>query len=189
MHEITGDLFHPESYRTKDDLAVAFFPDAVCITTNGFVKSNGCAVMGRGCAKEALDRWPGTAITLGNMLDMNGNITQTLCNVLLNLKQVSLVSFPVKGKVELAKPGLVNVVKHMHQQFKQGQQVPGWACKARLDLIKKSAQELLTLANEEEWQCVILPRPGCGAGELSWKEVKSVLEEILDDRFYCITFR
>ena len=31
------------------------------ITTNGFVRKNGTAVMGRGCAREAATRFPGFA--------------------------------------------------------------------------------------------------------------------------------
>jgi hypothetical protein len=39
MKEIKGNLWEQEGI--------------LCITTNNFVKNNGCAVMGRGCAKEA----------------------------------------------------------------------------------------------------------------------------------------
>jgi len=37
MKELRGNLFHTPC-------------DVICITTNGFVKRNGEAVMGRGCA-------------------------------------------------------------------------------------------------------------------------------------------
>lgn len=40
--------------------------EAVCITTNGIVKKNGCAVMGAGIAKEANMRFSGLARNLGN---------------------------------------------------------------------------------------------------------------------------
>jgi hypothetical protein len=190
MREIVGDMFDPSTYiMLSNGNYLGAFPDAICITTNGFTKANGCAVMGRGCAKQAATRWPGTPELLGNKIRIDGNRTQHLANVLLNMKQVSLISFPVKPKLELAKAGLVNVVKHLHHQFEEGQQVPGWACKARMDLIRLSAQQLLVLANEESWQTVVIPRPGCGAGELSWVQVKPLLAGILDDRFCAITTR
>jgi hypothetical protein len=44
MRELKGDLWK---------LAEQLKPDAVCITTNGSIKKNGQAVLGRGCGKEA----------------------------------------------------------------------------------------------------------------------------------------
>jgi hypothetical protein len=47
--------------------------DAIVITTNGFVKRNGEAVMGRGCALEAAKKWPNLPKLLGEAILMNGN--------------------------------------------------------------------------------------------------------------------
>jgi hypothetical protein len=44
-----------------------------CITTNGFVKNNGECVMGRGCAREARDKFPGFAKFLGDTIKQLGN--------------------------------------------------------------------------------------------------------------------
>jgi len=55
-------------------------------------------------------------------------------------------------------------------------------------LIKTSATQLVVITNVYGWHKVVLPRPGCGAGELSWPAVKAELDQILDDRFYSITF-
>lgn len=44
-----------------------------CITTNGFVKTNGECVMGRGCAREARDKFPGFAKFLGDTIKQLGN--------------------------------------------------------------------------------------------------------------------
>jgi hypothetical protein len=47
--------------------------DLRIVTTNGFVKSNGEAVMGRGCAQEAKQRFPGIERRLGSLLNEHGN--------------------------------------------------------------------------------------------------------------------
>lgn len=44
-----------------------------CITTNGFVKTNGECVMGRGCAREARDKFPGLAELVGSIIKSVGN--------------------------------------------------------------------------------------------------------------------
>jgi hypothetical protein len=41
-------------------------PEAMCITTNGFVQRNGHAVMSKGCALEAARRWPMWSRPLGD---------------------------------------------------------------------------------------------------------------------------
>lgn len=47
MKEVYGDIweYHKQGYW-------------IVITTNGFVKKNGCAVMGRGVAKQAVTKYP-----------------------------------------------------------------------------------------------------------------------------------
>ena len=140
MKEATGNLWdYPAQVRA--------------ITTNGFVKNNGECVMGRGCAKEARDKFPGLAIYLGQMIKAHGNRCFNLGN--------GLVSFPVKHN---------------------------WWEKADPDLIVQSAHQLVTMADKFGWKSVVIPRPGCGNGQLNWDDVKKVIEPILDDRFTIITF-
>lgn len=65
--------------------------DAVCVTTNGVIKTNGEAVMGAGIAKEANMRYQ-VAAQLGKKLKINGNH----CYDLGSYDGKNLVSFPTK---------------------------------------------------------------------------------------------
>lgn len=133
--------------------------DIRVITTNGTVKKNGECVMGRGCASEAKKHHPGIARALGRMLEQHGNHVFQLAQ-----GGGTLFSFPVKHN---------------------------WFEKADCRLILRSAKELVAVLSNrgmETWS-VVLPRPGCGNGQLKWEDVKPVLAPILDDRFHVITFK
>lgn len=130
------------------------------------------------------------AFHLGLKLREHGNVVHSLATVRLTEDvQCQIVSFPVKPINESCKADKRNVVRHMRARIKPSHLVPGWACVARIDIIRKSCKQLRAMADAYEWQTVVLPRPGCGAGELEWKDVEPVLREELDDRFYVITYR
>lgn len=131
--------------------------DCRVITTNGTVKRNGECVMGRGCAAEAKQRWPEVPRALGFLIGTGGNHVYRLPSYVGIL---NLYSFPVKHH---------------------------WMQKADLDLIRRSAEELL-VAVETGPLVVVLPRPGCGNGSILWSDVRPVIAPILDDRFHVITF-
>jgi hypothetical protein len=156
--------------------------DAICITTNGFTKSNGRCVMGRGCAKEALNRYPGIDLFMGKMIKERGNYPF----MLVQDRGTVICSFPVKP-VSIINNGN-NVVSHMKSKFNIGDAVPGWAAIADLNTIEQSAWALTNLTTVMQWGKVALPRPGCGAGELRWGIVKPILDKYLDDRFISVTF-
>lgn len=147
--------------------------DAVVITTNGFVKKNGEAVMGRGIALEAVEAYPEFPARLGSILKQYGNIVW-----LFNFDQWSssreadyedlIFTFPVKP--EYGPNGEM-----------------GWKVKADLKLIIRSAKQLVKFVDEFSMKKILMPRPGCGNGGLKWEDVKPVIEPYLDDRFTVMT--
>lgn len=185
MKLIKGDLFEQNT-------------QVACITTNGFIKNNGHAVMGKGCAKEYLGYNPNAEKQLGAMLSKYGNVP----NFIERHDDTAVWSFPVKHKAGIiCKPTEVHeslrdtlifitrddIVKHMQSSFNYGDYVPGWALKAEPQLIMQSANILVDLANKHQWDKVVLPRPGCGAGELKWDAIHDILDSIFDDRFHIIS--
>lgn len=66
--------------------------DAFCITTNGFVKSTGECVMGRGIALECSKRYPQVPKILGSLIKKSGNRVFKLGK----LGNSTMCSFPTK---------------------------------------------------------------------------------------------
>lgn len=58
-----------------------------------------------------------------------------------------------------------------------------WKDSSNIRLIEKSAREILAFVNVHNVKSVALTRPGCGLGNLSWVDVKVVLEKYFDNRF------
>lgn len=158
--------------------------DAVCFTSNGFVKQNGAAVMGRGTAYVVNEhmRKEGAA-KLGAAIGANGNVVQVIQEGL-----PAIVSFPVKPASRRVTRFTLStdVVEHMRSEYESSVPctVPGWACLAELPIISRSVLELLRLTDGMGWSRVALPKPGCGAGELAWEAVKPLLTVWLDERFF-----
>ena len=99
MKEITGNLFDPQTYTLENGYPAPFIPDAVCITTNGFVKSNGQCVMGRGCAKTASERFPDLPSRLGSYINRYGNRVFDMGRFGRSRdERTHLVTFPVKSR-------------------------------------------------------------------------------------------
>lgn len=138
--------------------------DAICITTNGCVKDNGEAVMGKGIAKEAKTLVPTLSKELGARIKESGNHVYVFGGARLDWssKKVSdIVAFPTKHN---------------------------WWEMSDMELIRRSCRELIEKADYHGWKNVLLPRPGCGNGRLQWEDVKREIEPILDDRISIITF-
>lgn len=130
--------------------------DAICVTTNGITKRDGRAVMGKGIALEAVKRFPGIDITLGSFLIDFGNRVHHIYSCLKSERSENIVSFPTKHH---------------------------WRDKSDIDLILISCRQLIELTNREKWSKVALPRVGCGNGGLTWTLVKTMISDLLDDRF------
>jgi hypothetical protein len=190
MREITGNLWDPMTWKLNGQKLDILF-DAIAITTNGTVKKNGEGVLGRGCAKEAVEKWKKFNIPrcLGDTISRYGNNVAVLVDHRCNPIPYSLVSFPVKPESAIVLPDKSNIVPHMHKYVQPGQVVQGWASVAKLDIVARSAQQLMDLATRERFGTIILPRPGCNNGRLKWDDVKKILEKTLDDRVMIISFK
>lgn len=152
MKKFVGDIFnHLEDF------------DAVVITTNGFVKSNGRCVMGAGIAKQARDKIRDTDLQLGRYIKQYGNRVFNLGHYTKKNGDISfnLISLPVKHN---------------------------WWEDADVDLIAKSLSQLIELVDKLELTKVAVPYPGIGNGKLS-KDVVAPLLEVLDDRFIVCTLK
>jgi len=141
MRELVGDLW--QHYEAGAVIA---------ITTHGAVSRSGVSSMQRGCARQARERFPGLAATLGGLVREKGNHVHLLAE--------RLVSFPVENDP---------------------------LCRPEMDLIERSCRELVALVDKCGWPQVIVPRPGCGSGGLSWTEVRPLLIKYFDERFSVIS--
>ncbi len=64
-----------------------------------------------------------------------------------------------------------------------------WRKPSDLDLISRSCDELMGKLDQEPWTRVLIPRPGCGAGQLDWDiEVRPAIFSLLDDRVVIVTY-
>lgn len=159
MKEIYGDAW--ELFDTNE-----YF--GLFITTNGDVKANGEADMGKGIALECLKRYPEAALYLGERLIARRNIP-----TIIEMTPYGLIySFPVKN----------------HWFEKADIELIKESC--RFWMVMTPVDDL-TDPNDLFTPKFLLPRPGCGAGAggLKWEDVKKVIEPLLDDRFYIVHFK
>lgn len=131
MIEHRGDLFEH-----------LFSPgQIIAISTNGYIKRNGCAVMGRGCAKQAAMLYHDFPQALGRQLKLNGNVPCYL----------------TVGFAKIEKRFMVLPVKHE------------WHEKADIVLVEKSVAFLGGEAQASASMTFHVPRLGCGNGKLDWE--------------------
>ena len=159
--------------------------DAICVTTNLFVKADGSAVMSRGIAKAIQDIIPDAPQRVGRLIREKKYV-----NIIDTIDNTHIVSFPVKpANLRIEKEEELSlIVSHMRDKFKVGDTVPGWACVAMDTVIRASCIRLMNLADDMDWNTIYLPRPGCGAGERKWEDIKQIVNA-LDNRFWVSTFK
>ena len=163
MREATGDIW---SMLTDGD--------AIIITTNGILNTEGRLVMGKGIALEAKTRVKGVDRIAGDMVGRYGNHAWLLDPAHMTPRW-DMIFMPVK--------------EH-------------WRDPADLALIERSAHEIVKIVAQEihiggVWAedhpdyvrlpNIYLPHVGCGAGSLNWSDVKPVLDAIFtDDRYVAV---
>jgi hypothetical protein len=54
-----------------------------------------------------------------------------------------------------------------------------WREDSDIELIKRSAQELVSILKDDPAKRVLFTRPGCGNGNLDWEDVRPILQTIL----------
>lgn len=138
--------------------------DVRCVTTNGDINTKGRAIMGSGCALEAKKLYPNIDLHFAKLLSILGHHVYPLW---VEENATVVLSFPTKHN---------------------------WKQPADINLIRRSCEELMESIEmmdhkwEGMWKRVLLPRPGCGAGQLAWEDVKPIIGEILDDRVIVVTY-
>ncbi len=141
MIEIVGDMW--ERY---DAGAWA------CITTNGDVNVKGQAIMGRGVALQAKNRFPALPLVLGHKLREQGNAVYWF-------PDWRLITFPTKHSWRDPRSDLRLIAASVLQLA---------TLLKGLDLVGYDLTE------------IVLPRPGCGAGGLPWSDVQPFCAQLPD---------
>lgn len=137
--------------------------DLFCITTNSMVRQDGRLVMGRGIAKQAIQRFPHLHMIAGSQITHG-------CG---SGGRYGLIQVP--GLYNSTRIGLYQVKYH-------------WRDRADLALILHSARRLRHLMNiHTEWR-VDLNFPGIGNGHLDVGSIKGILDETLSDKVHIWRF-
>ena len=131
----------------------------IVIPTNGYVKTNGQAVMGRGLAREAAMKFSTLPKKLGFKLKRSGNHVHTF-------PEIRVFTFPVKHTWD--QPADLDLIEQ--------------SCEELEGIVYEYAGARLL------WD-VYMPRVGCGNGKLYWRDVKPVLERTLNNDKFVIMDR
>lgn len=134
--------------------------EAMCVTTNGIVKTDGHAVMGAGIAKQA-DQIFHLSNLLGKYINQYGNRAFNLGRFQRpNGAVFTVFSFPTKHN---------------------------WKENSDITLICKSCEQLMEMCTKFSITKCYLTPPGCGCGNLNYETtVRPWISQILDDRFIVV---
>ena len=144
---------------------------ARCITTNGELLSDGVtAIMGRGVALQAKQRYPWLPKQLGSLLRAHGNHVYDLSE----WDKVRILTFPTKYSFR-EKSDLALIRR---------------SCRELRSLILPETGRIETMPYPASFPkitgTVALTRPGCGSGGLNWVNVKPILEEELPEDCFVV---
>lgn len=140
--------------------------DNFLITTNSFVKGNGCLVMGRGIAYEASQKFPSLPKDAGGVILEHGPNYHVL--PLGNYELNGAIGFKSKNKSDSTQLWLFQVKRH-------------WKEDASLKLIEIAASQLRELANLYPYEWFDLNFPGIGFGRLKEEDVLPIIEPLPDN--------
>lgn len=131
--------------------------DYILVTTNAFIKKNGCLVMGRGAAKDVATADPYFPYLAGQCI-LGG-------------------SYPKHPRTGVSIYGVILVNRIGLFQVKYN-----WWEEADLDLIKMSTDELMTLLNSGPLinKTVSMNYPGIGNGRLKEVDVYPIIQRLPD---------
>jgi hypothetical protein len=146
--EYTGDIWEYPS-------------DWLCVTTNGNVRNDGAAVMGRGIALEAKRRYPKLPHILAERILEGGNHVHPLGSFGGKL----IFSFPTKNDWR-DRSNLTLIQMSVRE----------------LLYYHNSAKKLFG----HDYPVVAMTRPGCGNGGMNWPDVKAAIGPLLSDKFVIV---
>lgn len=172
MIERQIDIIEVLAQSKPPELAEHF--DAVAIPTNGSVRVDGNGIAKKGSAGKAAEIWINFEHLLGVHLAKNGNVP----GLLGYLRCLDKTLYETDNPEHLIW-GSDPIRTHVWSFPTKND----WRDYSSLDLIKASAQAMVQHANSFHYEEIGIPKPGCGAGKLTWNQVKPVLQDILDDRF------
>ncbi len=132
--------------------------DARCITTNGALRANGNAIMGKGIALQAKQRYPKLEFTLGRLIQKYGNYVFYL--------GYGLISFPTK------------------HDWRDHKSDIGLIKRSAMELVSLFKGDVPIKSNAN--RRILLTRPGCGSGNLNWADIRPILQTILNSNEFVV---
>lgn len=137
--------------------------EAVAFTTNGIIRKDGRAVVGKGIAKQTN--------TLFHIDEKLAHFLRQYGNRAFNL-----------GQYQNTSTGAVFTLFTFPTKY-------DWKEDSDITLICKSAEQLMQMSDKFKITRCYIPPVGCGCGNLNWENtVKPWVSQILDDRF-TVVFR
>lgn len=156
METLKGDIWDFWDFRERGDFIV--------ITTNGDVNKHGKAVMGRGVACQAAEKFSFLQKELADRLVRKGNHVY----VFLHYR---LITFPVKH--------------HWHEKADL-ELIERSARELKKAVETTHSEKFSKKFNRPPINTVYMVKPGVGNGRLKWELVEPILDLVLDERFIIV---